>query len=526
MDRRQTRFLIIVASLVILFIAVLALMDLTSRQTIPARTPPVEETYPTDRATTPAGKTPLPTQSRTATASPLAATPVPSNTVPQPSATPTPQTAYFVSPDGSPSNDGSKARPWSLQYVLDGPEEIQPGSTVWLLGGTYMGPFASNIDGREGAPVNIRAVPGERVTLTSDTLVIDIQESSYVNFWGIEITAVENLRDPIDRERSAYGVRVHQAKQSHNIKFINVIVHDMPAQGFGWWQANFDSEIYGSLIYYNGASHFDHGIYVHNTEGRKSIIDNFIYDNASHGIHAYGEKDYPELNNLYIEGNTIFNNGSIGWTETKKKYGIFKRNILVGGYFVAESPVILNNYTYFPGSSGESLNLGYRAGSKDAIVENNYFAGGRVALGGQNTGIAMLQNTILGFSLPDLSLAQNEFVLVKPADAKIFVRPNQYEPGRANVTIYNWAKTPTVTLTAEDLKEVGIQKGDQYELRNVQDYFSDILTGTYDGEKIEVPMTAHTVAQPLGLNFKPPSTFPEFGAFVLLVTSNQQAVVP
>jgi len=61
-----------------------------------------------------------------------------------------------------------------------------------------------------------------------------------------------------------------------------------------------------------------------------------------------------------------------------------------------------------------------------------------------------------------------------------------------------------------------LQPGQAYELRNVQDYFGDVVTGTYDGSAIQVPMTNHTVAQPLGLDFAPDSTFPEFGAFVVI----------
>lgn len=298
----------------------------------------------------------------------------------------------------------------------------------------------------------------------------------------------------------------------------------MAAQGFGWWQANINSEIYGSLIYFNGVTQFDHGIYLHNSEGEKSIIDNLIFDNASHGIHAYGEKDYQELNNIHIEGNTVFNNGSIGYSISQNAWGIFKRNILVGGLLVAKNPVITNNYTYYPGTSGEALNLGYRAGSLDAVVEDNYFAGGQIALGGDNSKLKILKNTILGFSLNPFQLlnagqlltsGENSVVFTRPNDAKIFVRPNRYEPGRANITVYNWGKQKEVRLTADDLKGVQIKKGDTYELHNVQDYFEDIITGTYDGEQISLPMTDHSVAQPLGLSFKPKTTFPEFGAFVL-----------
>jgi hypothetical protein len=73
------------------------------------------------------------------------------------------------------------------------------------------------------------------------------------------------------------------------------------------------------------------------------------------------------------------------------------------------------------------------------------------------------------------------------------------------------------------LKGVQIKQGDHYELHNVQDYFNDVISGTYDGQKIDLPMTDHTVAQPLGLDFKPDSSFPEFGAFLLIVTPGNTA---
>jgi hypothetical protein len=153
------------------------------------------------------------------------------------------------------------------------------------------------------------------------------------------------------------------------------------------------------------------------------------------------------------------------------------------------------------------------------VVENNYFAGGRIEMGGVNSEIKMEKNTILGFGInltSDFSASLNDMVRARPSQPRIFVRPNQYEPGRANITIYNWSKQEKITLTAEDLKDVQITAGDVFELHNVQDYFDDVIKGTYDGQSIEVPMINHSVAQPMGLSFKPQTTFPEFGCFVLI----------
>jgi len=122
----------------------------------------------------------------------------------------------------------------------------------------------------------------------------------------------------------------------------------------------------------------------------------------------------------------------------------------------------------------------------------------------------------IGFSTS--SYSNNTWTKSKPSGLKIFVRPNSYEPNRAHVTIYNWGKQSSVSISAENLGGISLKAGDRYELRNVQNYFSDIVTGVYNGTSISVPMTGHSVAQPVGLSFKPDSTFPEFGAFVLIVT--------
>jgi hypothetical protein len=453
-----------------------------------------------------------------------AATPVaPPPAQPTPVPTQPPATggrAFYVSTNGSSSSDGSASRPWSLAFALSHPSALRAGDTVWVRGGTYTGQFTSKLKGASDAPITIRAYPGERAILrNSGGPVLDIYQTTYVNFWGLEITGSFSTRSP-SRSESTYGIRTYQSGTSHNIKFINMIVHDTQAQGFGWWQAMTDSEVYGSLFYYNGTTQLDHGIYTTNASGTHAMVNNFFFDNASHGVHAYTESSSKALNNIYMEGNTLFNNGSIGYQTTKGTYGTYKRNILIGGTVRVNNATVTNNYTYYPGSSGASLNLGYAAGSSNSRVTNNYFAGGEMDLGGSQSGLSMTGNTIFapaglgGFSTS--TFPNNTYVSSKPKTLTVFVRPNKYEPNRANITIYNWPRQNTVSIGADSLGGVAMKAGDRYELRNVQNYFSDVITGVYDGKAIQVPMTGRSVAQPMGLSFKPASTFPEFGAFVLI----------
>jgi hypothetical protein len=153
---------------------------------------------------------------------------------------------------------------------------------------------------------------------TASKPVLEIKSTHYVNFWGLEITASYSTRST-SRSEETYGLRVNQGSstQSSNVKFINMVIHDVQAQGIGWWQNLTDGEIYGSLFYFNGTTQLDHGVYFHNVSGTKRLVDNIINDNASHGLHGYAETAEKGLNNLYMEGNTFFNNGTVGYTTTK-----------------------------------------------------------------------------------------------------------------------------------------------------------------------------------------------------------------
>lgn len=421
---------------------------------------------------------------------------------------------FYVTPGGSPKGNGSAAQPWNLSFVLKQPAALKPGDTVLVRGGRYVGSFRAHMNGKPSSHITIRAYPGERVVMTnSNDFVLEILDTHYVDFWGLEIAGSQAVRTA--KDESAYGVLVYQGKKntSSNIRFINMIIHDMQGSGFGWWQSLSDSEIYGSLIYYNGTNYQDHGLYIHNNQGTKALVNNFIFDNSGHGVHAYSQTDDEGLNNIYLVGNTIFDNGSIRKT--------LSRNILVGGWIPAKQPVITNNYVYFPGKGGQTLNLGLEGGSKNAEVKDNYLAGGEFEISGPTSGLDMKNNVVYapngfkGFNRD--SYPDNDWKNTPPTGISIKLRKNEFDANRANLTIYNWDGQKSVLVKADKLGSLGLKAGDHYSLHNVQNYFTDVVSGVYNGSSIRVPMTGHTVAQPRGITGKPGSTFPEFGAFVMIV---------
>jgi hypothetical protein len=96
---------------------------------------------------------------------------------------------------------------------------------------------------------------------------------------------------------------------------------------------------------------------------------------------------------------------------------------------------------------------------------------------------------------------------------KTFVRPNAYEPGRANIVVYNWDKLSSVAV---DVRSV-LPNGAPYEVRNAQDFFAaPVMSGTFDGQPLQLPMQGLSVAKPNGPFKTPAPTGPQFNTFVLL----------
>ena len=363
-----------------------------------------------------------------------------------------------------------------------------------------------------------------------------MENTTYVNFWGLEVTQSSGGRDKTRDETNDYTAGLWAASgavKSHHVNFINMIFHDVQFSTFGWYTSQTDSEMYGSLIYQNGSTSKDHGLYVKNSGPQKRIIDNIIIDNASHGIHAYSSNGTSEqaLDNLYIEGNIIAQNGSIGYDDRNGSYGRLSRNILVGGTSAlkAKNTTIKNNFTYHPATStGASLNVGYSGGSENTVISGNYLMGGRFEIGGTATGLSVSDNTIYYTGISGISTSNyssNTWTTTKPAGVKKVIRPNKYESGRANIAIYNWSRASSISLTSADLVNVSLKSGDRYELHNAQNYFGDVITGTFNGSSINIPMTGRSVATPRGITYKPPTTFPEFGAFVLINISASSPIV-
>jgi hypothetical protein len=424
---------------------------------------------------------------------------------------------FYAAPTGSPSNDGSLTRPLDLATALSASSPLRAGDTLWLRGGVYRRPaspdsqgdpavFASTLTGTAAAPIVVRQYPGERATLDGNlapsTRVL-VVHGSYTWYWGFEITNSDPNRyvtrgDGLD----SYG---------HHNRFINLIIHDT-GQGVGFWatsQAD-DSEVYGSVISHVGHEASDrghgHSFYVQNVNGNKRIVDNILFDGFSFGVHAYTSNG--RIDNIEVRGNIAFNHGRLSVT------GGDKANILFAGDQIGQNPTVVDNYGYYPfGSDGRNLDV---SGCNNGRFQNNYLAGGTPLRLSSCTNTVVSGNTLYGpvASSTQVAYPSNTYGTT-PSGVFVGIRPNAYETGRANIAVFNWALSPTVQV---NLSGANLPVGTRFEVRDAQNFFAaPVVTGTYTGGPITLPMTGLTAAPPIGnAPIVPPHTAPQFGAFVVL----------
>lgn len=425
---------------------------------------------------------------------------------------------YYVAPNGSPSGTGQIQNPWNLQTALSHPSVVRPGDTIWVRGGTYPGKYRSVLRGAVNQPIIVRQYPGERATIDANTNTstpaVLTAEGAWTWFWGLEITN----SNPVRRLGSARptGIDVF----GPNIKIINMVVHDN-GSGFGLWNGADDSEIYGTLIYYNGWEGGDrghgHSIYSQNRLGLKRITDNIYFKSYSHGIHIYGSEN-AYLDNYLIEGNTGFDNGVLSPSAGAKT------QFIIGGGRIANNLILRDNASFFSGNAGRN-EIGYGAGCNNLLAERNFFVA-PMAMKLSCTAVTFNGNLFYG-TLDGMSAAQfpnNSYTTVMPRGLQVLVRPNRYEPGRGNLTVYNWDNLSTVGVNLASI----LPAGTAYEIRDAQNFYgSPVATGVYQGGTVNIPMTGTAVTPLVGVaEVALVHTPVRFGSFIVLPASGAVAAPP
>jgi hypothetical protein len=461
---------------------------------------------------------------------------------------------YYASPAGTSTGSGSLTSPWSLATALAGGNgKVQPGDTIWLRGGTYGGKQVSTVAGVSGKPVVVRQYPGERAILDANGITGDhfVVKGGWTVFMDFEVTNTNTTRY---FNSTSNGQRPNNVvNNASNTKYINLTLHD-GGVAFYNYAGQTNVEVYGCLIYNNGWMGSDrghgHGLYLISNSGPVVAKDNVIFGQFGYGIHAYVNAGSGSLNNIRLEGNVAFNNGTLATSGTSA-------NILYGGGGTADGAVVSRNMAFHsPGVSGTNVRVGHGSTlNGSASVRDNYAVGGSVVFDmGYWRSAAVSGNTFVGASrivqLNDPSTSGTSFdgnshrrdpssaswayqgssysftgwrsvtglggsdvaTSGTPTSTYTIVRANPHVPGRAIIVVYNWGGMGSTSVGLPGVLEAG----DAYAVRNAQTPFgAPVAAGSYGGS-VTVPLNAVTPVPPIGWSQKlAPSTGSAFAVFIV-----------
>jgi hypothetical protein len=373
----------------------------------------------------------------------------------------------YAAPDGRAGNPGTREAPWDLASALDGRHKVAPGDVIWVRGGEYRGRFEVKLAGKPGAPVIVRAYPGERATVL-DSRVDVLKPATHVWLWGLELAGTTPIGQRQTKQTGSFpndlppggGLDVHAGEQN---RFVNLVIHDNVGNGIGWWKESPGGEVHGCLIYRNGwhAPDRNHGhcIYTQNEGDVKTIsgcVLSVALEVGSHAMHAYGS-DRAYVDNYLIEDNIVYGKGPF----------------LVGGGRPSHGIRVLRNYLY-----GVAMRLGYGADNEDCEVRDNVIAPSALTA----RGTLMIQK---------FKTVVNEGNVQELPEWRAVLIPNKYDPGRAHLAVYNGARAAEV---AADVSAF-LKPGDSYRLMDSQDVFGkSVSEGRCGGATITVPMKGEFAA--------------------------------
>ncbi|MCA9408420.1 MAG: right-handed parallel beta-helix repeat-containing protein, partial [Candidatus Omnitrophica bacterium] len=436
---------------------------------------------------------------------------------------------FYVSANGTGA--GTSANPMNIDQAIS---NATAGDLYWLMDGTYQGAYTLIANGSKQYPIVFRAINNNQVTIEGNFTI----KGKYNWIWGMEIT------DP-DGISSGAGVVV-LAEGLHLIN--NYIHHTFNKIGVQAWDFGRDHVFYGNIIHSAGkgratATTNAHGITIRNSyenNGWKYFVNNILIDNdanAAYNFHAYSECQNctPSVTGLYLESNIFanrpfiigeFTNSSSHITLNKNYFyntspilgalmplqAEFKNNYLGrGGLTISKfwgddiadnSKPTPNIYTgnsfLLPPADHITISTAVTTDNNcegcsnldpDDVIDENTFSG---------TFKGSLKADNLTFTSLNINQWQNETSLAgKMFDNnsteipltlsnKISIIPNDYNPKKSFLLIFNWKLNTTVAV---DLSQV-VEQNQTFGIYDIKDAFGlPLVSGNYNGP-VDVPVAS------------------------------------
>lgn len=301
---------------------------------------------------------------------PVIPKPIPKPEVPEPLPVPTipsdngyPDTVtssnnLYVSPNGSDSNLGTKEAPF--RTIQKAASKAIADTTVHVAAGSYKENIRTTAHGTSIARIRYISEPkwGAKI-ISSGTETAWFNNGNYTDIIGFDITGT---------------VRLGILNNASNTTMSHNYVHNLTVSGgcnggggAGINNGNYsasDNDIFNNIVHdigVPGSCNKVQGIYHSNLRGH--IYNNIVYRVAGFGIHLW-----HAANNVMINNNTIFNNGS-----SQVGGGVLLGNGDKPGGIVLDNTNFINNIVYDnPGYSIiEYCYAGENCIGKNNIVANN-----------------------------------------------------------------------------------------------------------------------------------------------------------
>jgi hypothetical protein len=461
---------------------------------------------------------------------------------------------WYVSTNGS--GNGSFGSPWLLQTALTN-STVQPGDTVWLRGGTY---FPSStvvsynttnvwwiigISGTSNGLITFRSYSNEWASIDR---ALYLHTQSYIRFRDLEFYNSLKGHELTNNIYPAGPWTHFETGAGTGNEWINCVIHDVDnCMGGG-------NAIHGCIFWHVGVNGLEHVCYpapasfvgnisawhVNNVINQNPVAGTTIKSNIMFGAGqsvggAWGGDIQASGGDCEISYNCFYNHYLTQKDSDRAMYldSSPAGNVSISNNIVAEqtgisfttaafvSVAIKNNTFYMDRNS----TIARPADAGAWTVNNNRYTS-------STNGTVVFREYVTNFYNFDLwkankpgfdtsSTATNGMF---PPDAVIVI-PNQDQPKRCHIAIYNFSRADNVTANLSGV----LNAGDGYRLFSAQNYNAGaIQSGTFNGTNISVPMTNLTTAPILyGTNWgltQPPPTSPEFGAFVVI--GSQHVLAP
>jgi hypothetical protein len=303
------------------------------------------------------------------------------------------QQNYYVSTTGNDSNNGSITSPWnSIQY---GCNNLLPGDTLHILGGTYYEKIDINVSGTPGNYITIKNYQNDEVIIDAinfnDDTPIIWTNNAFIRIQGLHLTNnIFNFASGLALQDTAHHIEIIDNKIS-NIKFssnpnapVNSNTNAVPLSVYA---DNPNSSIHDILIngneVFNNQTGYSENISCGGNFTDFIIENNIVHDNTNIGIDIggnYGTSSNPANDhgrNGVIRNNLVYNCNS----PYSPAAGIY----IDGGWdIIVENNICHNNgYGGEIGceENGETKNIIFR----NNVFYNNYYSGMHIGGYDENT---------------------------------------------------------------------------------------------------------------------------------------------